>query len=93
MGMPMIETWTLEPNGDQTRFFWRQEINPAGIRKLMLPIIKWQMGRTFDQALENLKKIVEGASQIKQSSDQELSSEVVHREHITAGDKSVRYDS
>ncbi len=73
MGMPMIETWTLEPRGEGTRFIWRQEVNPEGIRRLMLPMIKWQMGRTFDKALENLRLIVEGASQITKSSDQGLS--------------------
>ena len=77
MGMPMIETWTLEPRGEGTRFIWRQEVNPAGIRRLMLPMIKWQMGRTFDKALENLRAVVEGSSQITQRSDQELSSSVV----------------
>jgi len=80
MGMPMKETWTLERNGGGTRFIWQQEVNPTGIRRLMLPMIKWQMGRTFDKALENLKAVVEGSSQIKQRSDQELSSSVVRRE-------------
>ena len=65
MGMPMIETWMLEPNGDGTRFIWQQEVNPEGIRRLMLPMIKWQMGRTFDKALENLKRVVEDESYIK----------------------------
>ncbi len=65
MGMPMIETWTLEPRGEGTRFIWQQEVNPAGIRKLLLPMIKLQMGRTFDKALENLKRVVEGGSYIK----------------------------
>ena len=67
MGMPMIETWTLEPHGDGTRFIWRQEVNSAGIRRLMVPMIKWQMGRTFDRALGNLKAIVESASLINLS--------------------------
>ncbi len=65
MGMPMIEPWMLEPNGDGTRFIWQQEVNPEGIRRLMLPMIKWQMGRTFDKALENLKRVVEDESYIK----------------------------
>lgn len=62
MGMPMIETWTLEPDGDGTRFIWRQEVNLSGIRRLMLPIIKWQMGRTLGKALANLKWVDESAS-------------------------------
>ncbi|MFQ5930992.1 MAG: SRPBCC family protein [Nitrospiraceae bacterium] len=63
MGMPMTEMWELESVEGGTRFIWRQEIDASGIRRLMAPMMKWQMGRTFDKALRNLKALIERESQ------------------------------
>ncbi len=61
MGMPMTETWTLERIEGGTRFIWRQELEASGIRRLMAPMIKWQLGAAFDKALDNLGKLIESS--------------------------------
>lgn len=63
MGMPMTETWTLGPINNGTRFIWRQEVGASGFRSLMMPMMKWRMGKALDKALANLKALIESEDQ------------------------------
>ena len=55
MGMPMKESWTLEPSSGGTRFVWRQEIHTRGFKKLLSPMIKRQVNQAFDKGIQQLK--------------------------------------
>ena len=55
--------FVLTPEGENTQVTWTFDTNFSGIFKLIAPMMKTQIGSSFEQGLANLKDVVESMPQ------------------------------
>lgn len=49
----------LTPEGDKTKVTWTMDAEQDAMMKMMRPMMDYQMGKSYGEGLENLKKILE----------------------------------
>ena len=49
----------LSPEGDDTKITWTMDTEQDAMMKIMRPIMDYQMGKSYEEGLNNLKKLVE----------------------------------
>lgn len=60
---PAEVSFILSPEGENTQVNWTFDSNFSGIFKLIVPMMKTQIGSSFEQGLANLKDVVESMPQ------------------------------